>query len=1553
MPLGEKLIHKQTFVDGMNSDNARELMPNTQARYILNCHIRSSLGGNEGIVTNIKGTTIIDTPLPDGYNKTIGTASDEENGRFSFMVYNDQGFHTVLEYDEISNTVRVLLTDILDTGGEKVLNFDLDWPILHASYYKGIIYLVDGLNDARKINRAKCLDKSTTGYGGIIRREFLNQYKPTSIYPPSAIYISDTSKPFNRFYGLIAKYAQRYVYADSEVSVLSDWSAVNVPDKEPSMGINSIPTNNNGTEITVETGSSDVEFIEIFMQTSISDVDEVQGILNWKKIVSLDKKKLNIPNDTLYRYTFYNDENYQVISATEVMQPQSFMMKRPRCQVIAKDVLVHANGYIGNEKVIVNASVALSYSPLFIDSGAEEKYNSPQFVIGPPFKDDYVSDEFVQNYKRETEYIDRRIGTGPARFAKVQITVGADVKKGNKFYYTASNGKETINAYYEATLIDNAITVANAIKAQLIATGRVYYSTPEIPGTDIHANTIDLAGNVSFSVIIKAGPKNNYMRASAWVTPVLYSTLKDTGVSIKSEKMGSRFRLYYEYIDPDGRKSGAFTDDALLVSIDTENAQSGKKGVKITLTTNHRPPMDAEYFQILRSEDLSRRDFTQFLVQKIVNVPTANTSEYLDLVLGSYYTYFKLHPNSTINYQFEKGDRISFLRKIDGTYYPFFETEVIMFKDIVDDIVKQNVTTNGTNEVTVAQSSSDNVGKFIVINGSEREIIGVSGGNKYILNSQIGGTDPATYLFYNLVDRRGVLRIRKPAPGIITLTDNTIVEVYKPSLSAASDNTCFEIQQKYPILNPGTANAYHGGNIQNQSNSQPSIIEFNSGSIYVRNREMPLNNTFPGTQVIIGEIEDTSYSDFYGSRMNDYGRPNGLDSGKGIVHVGSRIAFSGKSFEGTNINGFNNFKNLNREDYNDDYGDIMLLVFDFGRLLVYKQLRTGFVTVDGVITEDANGQALLVNGGKFLNPIRYYAWEGGIGNNPESHTSNGTHKYYVSTNSGVIIRFGGNGEEPISNTFFLDDETRNLLSDAAKNKAKIFGGFDRSYGYYIIHIEGYEKFVYFDGFTGWIVDEPPLLEDVIFEIVTPPSHGTFDLTERTYTPNENYLGHETFSYRAFINGEWSQPKNICIDIVENTNRDTEWRAIGGSCQFNEDGERTGLREFSTLEQYYIVDGTATGLTKPNEPSDVDYVNPLPDAEDCFPTEWVIDDSESFCEQTVPPGVDFVWAELVSANPERKNNTGGNNGGTFADLYIKTYKGSSGTVPPDRSVPFPAQAPLSIRVTYELYYPGSGTDVQQGYVSIGGSSNTYANGFLSNVYKRDGKVPLVRDSGGTITYHLDGTTDFGQLVLVQTIGEIVDPENTGFLIQPQLKKQVKPVIYDTLSDFPTVGADNVFYKAQDTGIFYVYTAGEYVVQNPDVDINNDLCSDSGLPVATKANPPESDTYRVLNTGTCAIDPSEEVNLNIEGFYNLGESGAAFEFNATVTEALDNDLTVTFTSTYIVNGFGSVGPSGNITIIAGQTIGSQSIPTSETGTVTEVTASVQIVSPNPNGSKTIIY
>lgn len=119
-----------------------------------------------------------------------------------------------------------------------------------------------------------------------------------------------------------------------------------------------------------------------------------------------------------------------------------------------------------------------------------------------------------------------------------------------------------------------------------------------------------------------------------------------------------------------------------------------------------------------------------------------------------------------------------------------------------------------------------------------------------------------------------------------------------------------------------------------------------------------------------------------------------------------------------------------------------------------------------------------------------------------------------------------------------------------------------------------------------------------YEIVIHPANGTVVITgdRAVYTPDPGYIGPDSFEYRQMIDGVESVVRRVCL-TVEESNFPKDWRPAGGSCEVV-NGVITGRMTYTILEEYDTYTGLATGLTKPNSPSDPHYVAPVFDPVAC-------------------------------------------------------------------------------------------------------------------------------------------------------------------------------------------------------------------------------------------------------------------------------------------------------------------------------------------------------------------
>lgn len=1122
-----KILQTNTFSGAMNADEALELLAPDTYRNAYNIHVLSTGGGHRGVLTNCLGTLEIEFDLPAGTNKTIGRKEDTERNQFYWMNWNSNGYHGIYMYDALLNAVIPILINLTDTGDIGILDFGERWLVLSIDTVlspKGdtLLYFANENWKAKKFNVQKALDKSPTGYGYNILAEYINAYKLASIFPPALSYATDTSRESNYLYTYLFKAAVRHLYDDGEKNNWSEFSTVPLPLNEGFSGNPTVSNVNNRLEIVVETGSSIVTHVEIAIQISGEP---------FVSIIVLDKARLGISDDTTYNYLFYNDNaSYSGLDQLNVYRAYSFLQLDPATQSFTNNSMVYGKGLEGFTPVDINVETDVIYTDAFVPDDTVNEMNDPDFIK--------VAEK--QDRVRLTPVFG--IGNGYRRNVWVKLTIGADVKSGNKFELFGRNGEsDNLYFYYTATNSDDAISVANAFKQQLNTTGRILSGSEDLPNSDIWANEISVGGDVTFTFILRGRFKEQFTSFTTRVNPVSTATLKDSGQSLGTHKSGGTVKYGIVYWDEDTRRSNTFTSDACVTRTDFVTQTSGYKQVVHEITVKNIPPVWAKYWEVVRTQDLTYgNDFIHILIQKAIDSQSTTTTKYVDLVIGSLYTYQEMYPNTVVAYEFEKNDRIRLIKKeTSGTFYTFIETVVLDFKPVgTTETINEDVTTDNTSTVTIGGiTTSDNIGRYIVINSIEREIIAVPSGTTYTLDRPFGTAEK--YASFQIVDKRGILRVLKPIN--IDIEDNSLIEVYKPTQNVESAQKNFRLfGKKFAIKDWGTDLRSHTGD-QNQDPlnpiTTPAIVNIVKGTTYIRNQEFPTNNQIPGTQVLIDLKEDSGYSDFYVSDLNDNGKIAPEDEGSGQIRFGSRLRHSSNYIEGTRINGLNDFDNVNREDYNDPFGDIMLTKYREGLLYIFKFLRNCYTPILANIIVDEQGQQILGTSNKLLNKLQYFAWEGGCGNNPESYASDQTWQYILSPNSGVDCKLGGNGVLPISEQFFLDTPIRGYIKQSTNNSGFVFGDFDRTNGDRILAFEAYNEYLYNTGFSDATFEtyDADLPSGTVYQITTQPTNGvvTIDVDGNfAYTPNLNFVGSDPFYYRWMVPaGAWTAPKKECMTVT--------------------------------------------------------------------------------------------------------------------------------------------------------------------------------------------------------------------------------------------------------------------------------------------------------------------------------------------------------------------------------------------------------------------------------------
>lgn len=224
------------------------------------------------------------------------------------------------------------------------------------------------------------------------------------------------------------------------------------------------------------------------------------------------------------------------------------------------------------------------------------------------------------------------------------------------------------------------------------------------------------------------------------------------------------------------------------------------------------------------------------------------------------------------------------------------------------------------------------------------------------------------------------------------------IEIYTPKKNIA-EKLFYEMGEVYPI-----SNGFHRGDIQNQTLSQPAIVEF-TGDCYFKYR--------PGNMDFF--VEDKSLSDFYSSESWDKGRPNRIDVEAKQIRRPSTVYYSEPYVPETNLNGLSVIYDTSFESGDIKYGSIQRTYSEEDHVEFYYQLKTSQRLVNKSILYDSNATQNVQKSDTVLSQEIFYAGEFGIGDNPESFAVYENDRYHVDANRGVICRLTNSGYDPISN----------------------------------------------------------------------------------------------------------------------------------------------------------------------------------------------------------------------------------------------------------------------------------------------------------------------------------------------------------------------------------------------------------------------------------------------------------------------------------------------------------------------------------------------------------
>lgn len=1001
---------KKIFLKGIDSDTASELMQQGFCRYRLNVRVMSSNDANAGAIETVNGNVLVSFTLPIGNNTVIGSYEDQLQKKIYYFLYNDASNHSILEFDQVTNTISYVLT-------LAALNFDINHLITSINTIRKtdteyLLYWTDNFNAPRKINiyRAKqyTLGDFVNGYASPFDPELLYRIKQPPLFPPSYTWTGNN--------------VNQQIINTSLVNF--DFSSIGFGPQIavlPFLQSPVIPVFNNTThEFTV--GVAGIYDLPIFINFFVNPICKID----------LYKNGVSIYTNTFVSTTFSTTISGISLNIGDVLHWEIDKFSSLADIIITSatwDAFLITGTTINKPNYLFNKLYQFQYR-YFCDDYEFTSASPMSGYVFPNTTMDYITED---NVVSQDNKITLTLNTGNNSVTKIQVWA-------KEYSQTAFSIIDTIDKK-ELGLSDNNLYfydfLGNNIQLPIVANDQIklFDNVPlKSQAQEIINNARIVDGFITEGfdpVIINTQLVIGYRAVDSWVNNGHYP-------KVSYPKSGGKYTygiVYYNHANQSGvtnisnwqfdiQKSGVFGTE-LTIPFINEDSYSHLGRIDgtfmqyvpiISMTINHFPPSWATHYQIVQSKELSYSKYLQFCANDInyyngstPGVAATATQVHVDLsnLVGTAGTaYNQMNPNSILVYDFTKGDRIRFISQRMAT------TNTSLAGDILD--------YNDT------QIDSFNAGTLILT----------------IPSNTNPSTDP----------------LRK-------LNAGCFFEIYTPKLNASADEIeTFEIVECFPIVN-----GFHFGNTQNQTVSVPAIVEISGGDSFRRQQYMPhlLGNLFTANFV-----ESQNVNNMFLSMASNEGRPNRVDPSFREIVRPSTIYYSESFIPETLINGLSTVYDTNFENYNQNYRGIYKMFSTNDALLIFQELKIGRVPVQRVIYEQsANGENTVGASTNVLSPQAiYYIEEYGIGVYPESFAWYGAAKYGIDVRRGVVWRLSNDGLTPISEYLqqnYFTALCRQILQ--SPQKVNIYGIYDKRFNEYVICVSA---FTYFDSLNEVMISVP-------------------------------------------------------------------------------------------------------------------------------------------------------------------------------------------------------------------------------------------------------------------------------------------------------------------------------------------------------------------------------------------------------------------------------------------------------------------------------------------------
>lgn len=352
-------VHKLT-PRYLNKDDDERLIKSTEMTDAINVRISTDENGDSLVLKNAYGNTAVDldSSLPAGTNKVIGSVSDEQLGFIFYFVWNSNEDHSIYRYSVGANQAQRVIKD-------SVLEFTEN-GFVKGNIYVNInddvlLYFNDSLTAPKKINTTKAL---INGYPQFLtgtdeeKLLVLTAAKQPPLSPPSYSFVNNSSLKENRIKEKNFQFAYKYIYEDGEHSAMSPYSSLTVstPQLKDSFSNQGQLNFFNQINIFVKNSPADVDKIAVYAREGNEGAFYL--IKELSNNVGTTSSTVNFTNESIGTALPLNEQNKLYDNVPQVADSQEIVSGRlmyggysegyPNVNVSNADVLPN---YYDDEKI--------------------------------------------------------------------------------------------------------------------------------------------------------------------------------------------------------------------------------------------------------------------------------------------------------------------------------------------------------------------------------------------------------------------------------------------------------------------------------------------------------------------------------------------------------------------------------------------------------------------------------------------------------------------------------------------------------------------------------------------------------------------------------------------------------------------------------------------------------------------------------------------------------------------------------------------------------------------------------------------------------------------------------------------------------------------------------------------------------------------------------------------------------------------------------------------------------------------------------------------------